>query len=113
MTTDTPTLTFRAQSFYVACAPTAGLCSYGNCFEEAANDLAEQLRSSTQSEQATGEERNTAKNTLRGGNAATAASSSGRTNTIGVRSQSSATAGRTMSSLTTCAVLLCYRQKHK
>jgi hypothetical protein len=44
MTNTTPTLTFKAQSFYVAYAPEAGILSYGSCFEEAANGLAEQLR---------------------------------------------------------------------
>ncbi len=56
MTITTPTLTFKAQSFYVAYAPDAGIWSYGSCFEEAANSLAEQLRS-TESEKAAGEER--------------------------------------------------------
>jgi hypothetical protein len=56
MTIDTPTLTFKAQSFYVAYAPEAGVWSYGGCFEEAANGLVEQLRS-TESEKRTGEER--------------------------------------------------------
>ena len=58
MTTDTLTLTFKAQSFYVACAPEAGIWSYGNCFEEAANGLAEQLRSIAQPAQGTGAKRN-------------------------------------------------------
>ncbi len=56
MTTDTPTLTFKAQSFYVAYAPEAGIWSYGGCFEEAANGLAEQLRTA-ESEKPTAEER--------------------------------------------------------
>ncbi len=37
-------LTFKLQSFYVAIAPAAGIWSYGSCFEEAANSLADQLR---------------------------------------------------------------------
>jgi len=41
----TLTLAFRAQSFYVACAPEAGIWSYGGCFEEAVNALADKLRS--------------------------------------------------------------------
>jgi hypothetical protein len=45
MTTDTPTFTSKAQSFYVAYAPEAGIWSYGSCFEEAVNSLAEELRS--------------------------------------------------------------------
>jgi hypothetical protein len=52
----TPTITFKAQGFYVACAPQAGIVFYGGCFEEAANGLADQLRSS-ESEARTGEER--------------------------------------------------------
>ena len=47
--------TFKAQSFYVAYAPEAGILSYGGCFEEAANGLVEQLRS-IESEKPTGEE---------------------------------------------------------
>ena len=45
MFTSNPTLTFKAESFYVACAPEAGILSYGGCFEEAVNSLADQLRS--------------------------------------------------------------------
>ena len=52
----TPTLTFKAQGFYVACAPEEGIVSYGGCFEEAANGLTDQLRSN-ESEGTTGEER--------------------------------------------------------
>jgi hypothetical protein len=52
----TPTLTFKAQGFYVACAPQEGIVAYGGCFEEAANGLTDQLRSS-ESEARTGEER--------------------------------------------------------
>jgi hypothetical protein len=52
----TPTLTFKARGFYVAYAPQSGIVSYGGCFEEAANGLTDQLRSS-ESEKQTGEER--------------------------------------------------------
>ncbi len=38
------TLTFKAQGFYVPCAPEAGAWSFGACFEEAVNGLTEQLR---------------------------------------------------------------------
>ena len=34
MNSKTPTLTFKAQGFYVACAPQAGIVSYGGCFEK-------------------------------------------------------------------------------
>ena len=44
MTSD-HTFTFKAQSFYVACAPEAGVWSYGGCLEEAINSLADKLRS--------------------------------------------------------------------
>ena len=40
-----PTLTFKAQSLYVAYAPDSGAYSFGGCFEEAVNSLADQLRS--------------------------------------------------------------------
>jgi hypothetical protein len=53
----TTTLTFKTQGLYVAYAPQAGIVSYGGCFEEAANGLADQLRS-TEAEGTTGEERN-------------------------------------------------------
>ena len=39
------TLTFKAQGFYVSCAPETGAWSSGACFEEAVNGLTEQLRS--------------------------------------------------------------------
>jgi len=45
MTTTTHTITSKAQSFYIAYAPEAGIWSYGGCFEEAVNSLAEELRS--------------------------------------------------------------------
>jgi hypothetical protein len=56
MNSNAPTLTFKAQGFYIACAPQAGIVSYGGCFEEAANGLTDQLRS-RESEARTGEER--------------------------------------------------------
>jgi hypothetical protein len=56
MNSNATTLTFKSQGFYVACAPQEGIVSYGGCFEEAANGLTEQLRSS-ESERQTGEER--------------------------------------------------------
>jgi len=57
MNSKTPTLTFKSQGFYVAYAPQAGIVVYGGCFEEAANGLTDQLRSSNESEVETGEER--------------------------------------------------------
>jgi hypothetical protein len=44
MFTNNQTLIFKAQSLYVACAPHAGLCSFGGCFEEAVNGLQDELR---------------------------------------------------------------------
>ena len=38
------TLTFKLQSFYAAYAPEAGVWSYGDCSEDAINNLADQLR---------------------------------------------------------------------
>jgi len=39
----TPTLTFKAQSLYVAYAPDSGAYSFGGCFEEAVNSLNDEL----------------------------------------------------------------------
>jgi hypothetical protein len=43
MSTNPHTVVFKAQNFYVACAPEAGVWSFGDCFEEAANGLVDQL----------------------------------------------------------------------
>ena len=56
MNSNSPTLTFKAQSFYIACAPQQGIVSFGGCFEEAANSLTDQLRSDER-EATTGDER--------------------------------------------------------
>ena len=56
MNSNATTLTFKSQGYYVAYSPQAGIVSYGGCFEEAANGLVDQLRSS-ESENRTGEER--------------------------------------------------------
>jgi hypothetical protein len=53
------TLTFKAQSFYVAYAPEVGIWSDGDCFEEAANRLTDKLRAvEPEAKQVTGDERN-------------------------------------------------------
>ena len=49
----TTTLTFKAQSLYVAYAPESGACFFGGCFEEAVNGLTDELRE----KEAHGEER--------------------------------------------------------
>jgi hypothetical protein len=51
------TITRRITSLYVAYAPDSGTHSFGGCFEEAVNNLADKLRtSSTPPPQPTGEE---------------------------------------------------------
>jgi hypothetical protein len=48
------TLTFKAQSLYVAYAPQFDVSAYGGCRDEALNNLTDQIR---QTGNATGEER--------------------------------------------------------
>ena len=38
------TFTFKIQNYYVAFAPSVGAYAYGDCFEEAANELADQIQ---------------------------------------------------------------------
>ena len=51
------TITCRVEGLYLAYAPGAGLWSSGTCYEEAANSLADELRS-LQEGQETADERN-------------------------------------------------------
>jgi len=58
MTADNPTITRKVQGLYVAYAPLADLYSYGACFEEAVNGLADQLQNwPGNADQRTGAER--------------------------------------------------------
>jgi hypothetical protein len=40
----TPTLTFKAQSLYVAYAPDFDVSAYGGCQDEALNNLTDEIR---------------------------------------------------------------------
>jgi hypothetical protein len=40
----TATLTFKAQSLYIAFAPQFGVSAYGGCQDEALNNLTDELR---------------------------------------------------------------------
>ena len=51
------TLTFKAQTLYVAYAPDSGAYSFGGCFEEAVNSLHEELAARAEAVIQTGEER--------------------------------------------------------
>ena len=53
---NSPTLTFKAQTLYVAYAPEFDLSAYGGCRDEALNNLSDELRQH-QAGDATGEER--------------------------------------------------------
>jgi hypothetical protein len=39
----TSILTIKAQSLYCACSPEFGLISYGNCWDEAVNNLQDEV----------------------------------------------------------------------
>ena len=51
------TLTRKIANFYVAYAPDSGAYSYGGCFEEAVNDLADEIRQRQVAAENTGKER--------------------------------------------------------
>jgi hypothetical protein len=53
----TTTLTFKAQSLYVAFAPQFDLSACGGCRDEALNNLTDEIRQRQATEAKTGEER--------------------------------------------------------
>jgi hypothetical protein len=53
----TSTLTFKAQTLYVAYAPEFNASAYGGCRDEALNNLTDEIRQRKDAGDATGEER--------------------------------------------------------
>lgn len=53
----TTTLTFKAQSLYVAFAPQFDVCAYGGCQDEALNNLTDEIRDRQGAADQTGYER--------------------------------------------------------